>query len=149
MPRLRRIKDYEIDFSAFHQRDDEEGADETSPSGSEIIEQSASPKGWWSNEAMVASMADAKLREALGYHRSMLATIQRELVQRSLEPRPTRRQGPLDYQSRRRTVVAEERQSGITHKRRTTRTKGGLKLPPDQMIKALEALCQLMNKKQP
>lgn len=143
MPRLRRIKNYEIDFTDCREESSDEAvADEIGHGNYQGYESSNGQKGWWSNEAMVSAMPDNKLHQAVERYRSILRLCEQELVRRALVPDRPRRKGPLDNAVRRGSSVSAQFSA-----KTTKRPRGQQALTTEQMLKALEALCQMMQKK--
>ena len=149
MPRLRRLKrdlTYEELFpdstSPWPKPDTESSTDEVVQSGSYSPE---SPRGWWSNENIIASLPDAKLRENYHRYKSLADACDQELRRRACAGIKVRAESRFDITIGRHVYHAVE-----TPRRRAkalTKTTRGLTLSPEQMIQALQMLQQIKEAK--
>jgi hypothetical protein len=137
MPRLRRLKDYEVDW---HDEDTRE----------EPCSQSATGESWLSNVSIIASFSDEKLKSSARYYREMARLFEEELLGRI---QGTRVYSPIVYQADRETSRASA--SAARTSKSASRTSGRLNKTVKAIAQALDAgltleeIHSLLTKEQP
>jgi hypothetical protein len=147
MPRLRHLRKeltYEELFSDGPQRGDEADASESQQSGTQ---ESPPLGGWWSNENVIASLPDAKLRETYHRYRALADACDQELKRRASQGIKVRGEARFDVKSGGRvyrSVETYHRVRGQTPARNKQRQSA---LTPEQLLQALQMLMKLKEAK--
>ena len=142
MPRIRHLKrelTYEELFPDSGQESrDESDVDEVVQTGHSNADALKQPQGWWSNENVIASLPDAKLREAYHRYKLLADSCLREITHRHAASVGTRGGEVGDLR------VGSRRFKRLQHVVPTKASrKTGLKLSPEQMLQALTLLTKL------
>jgi hypothetical protein len=140
MPRLRKVKDY--DFVV--QEVSEDPSDTTDNNGTQPEQ-----RGWWSNENIIASLPDAKLRETLNRHKLLWDLCQNEITRRHVQGIKVSGDQVFDIRAGRHLFRRVQPQASTTvakNVRASRRTKQ-TQLSAKQMLQALEMLMKMKDVK--
>jgi hypothetical protein len=138
MPRLRKLKDFSpLDFVQAGEEFDVQTQSQNSSDGSIPPEH-----GWWSNEAVIASLPDTKLRETYNRYKLLAESCLREITRRHATPTGTRGSDGLDI-----TIGHHRFKRMEPHQTRSVAKKNHnhnqISLTAKQMLQALEMLMKL------